>query len=113
MEEFQSFFQTFMSAAELKIETVCSKFLTLIVNNLHLFNQAWVTNNSSLIEVPLHVIKQIMEHQDGKLSWKTKTFNLWFSANEESLSDQEKMEALRYFKDIFSDSIEEEKDGSS
>ena len=91
-----------------KLDKLYNVYLSLICKHLNLFNKAWISNAGSLKRLPFHVVKQIMEHPDGRLSWKTKTFNLWFSGNEDSLSGDEKVEILTSFKDIFSDSVGEE-----
>ena len=49
-----------------------------------------------------------MKYPVGKLSWKVKAFNLWFSANEERLSGEEQKEVLKVFKDVVSQDIEDD-----
>ena len=58
------------------------------------------------------LIKKIMEHPAGKLSWKTKAFNLWFSANEENLESEEKLEIFKVFTKIVTEKLEDDDDDS-
>ena len=106
-------------AEELKLESVFSRILDIICSHLNMFIETFESGNNndeekffSLTELTFDLIKKIMEHPDGKLSWKIKTFDLWFSANEETFSDQEKSEILKFFKDHIKQNVDKDMEDS-
>ena len=105
--------QSMCLAEKLKLETISSRMLGLICSHLRLFNKVCEIERERkevhpYVLVHYDVLKKIMEHPAGKHSWKIKAFNLWFSANEETLSDQEQNEILKFFMDFVSKKAESE-----
>ena len=92
-------------AEKLKLQTISSKLLTIISNNLSsIIKEEEVHDNFA--QLPFDLIKKILEHPAGSLSWKTKAFNLWFLANKETLSDQEKLGIYEVFTKVVTKKLE-------
>ena len=100
---------------DLKFESMFSRVLGIICSHLNLFNEACETRKEevnsfkyTLAHLSFAMVRKIMEHSNGKHSWKIKTFDLWFSANKETLTKREKVEILEFFKDFVCKRLNEE-----